>query len=118
MSNHAKVTVFYGICYSHDSEAAHKIRGGDCEVKGSPTWMYANACHDAHEGVELVQFGYYGLPGFALAVEGTVDEGEDWQPVEIGAIDDDVLWIELKEYCEKHGLPWSEPQWWAVPYYG
>lgn len=121
MSSNAKVVTFYGVCYAPESADAAKFRSGDdgkSEGVGSPAWMAANLYREARDGVQVVHFGHYDTPGFALAVEGTVDHGRPWEPMGLGDPDDEVSWVKLKAFCEKWGLQWSEPEWWAVPYYG
>lgn len=130
MSSRAKVVVFYGICYEQDSGDAAKFRSSDdgaSEGEDSPAWMAANLYREGRDGVEVVHFGHYDYPGFAVAILGTVDYGESWKPLEIrslqslletrnshliGTPDD------LKAFCERHGLTYRQPKWWAVPYYG
>lgn len=125
MGQRASVITLYGICYPADSEGAAKIQDGDeSHREGSPAWMASNLYREARDGVEVIPFGYYDYPGYALALEDSADYGDDWLPLEIGG--DPHLGdrrhgdgqAALKAFCEKHGLPWEEPKWWAVPYYG
>ena len=114
MSKHAKVKVFYGLCFEAGSGDAGKFRA----IEELADFM-SNGC--VSDGIEAVRFGCAdAFEGVGLALEGTVAMGRSWEPIEL------ALWpVEpggeggpLRSFCEAHGLTWSEPKWWAVPYYG
>jgi hypothetical protein len=122
MSNHAKVVTFYGICYPPNGEDAARFRGDEDSGEDSLAYI-ASLYQESRDGVEVVRFGHYDLPGFALAVEGTVESGKDWSPLELDRDTDgppEGAKKTLKAFCKKHGLTWDNdaPDWWAVPYYG
>ncbi len=118
MSNHAKVIVFYGVCYPPESADVAKIRGGDEDAEGTPAWMVANLYRESRDGVEIVRYGHYDCPGFALAVAHTVTYGECWQPLAMPDEFDATNGADVKRFCLKYGLTCGDLRWWAVPYYG
>lgn len=123
MSSRARVVVFYGICYKPESPDVYLIVSGSAQTRGSPTWLMCNA-RKSHDGVEVVQYGHYdAYQGFALAVADMVSYGDGWEPLALAdRVNEDcthpVENATLRAFCSRHELTWSEPRWWAVPYYG
>ncbi len=122
MGSRAKVVTLYGICYEYGGTDHAIIENADTDepVEGSPRWLLDSG--KTYVGVQIVPFGHYDCCGFALAAVGTVKMGRDWQPLELPSVEPgqqpDAAFSNLMAYCEKHGLTFRDPDWWAVPYYG
>jgi hypothetical protein len=121
------VIVFYGICFEHDSADAAKFQSedvGESEGENSLAWMAANLYRESRDGVEFIHYGHYDYRHFGIAVAGTVQYGQSWAalPLRIPTAEDGFKDVDagtvLSEFCQKHGLTFEMPTWYAVPYYG
>lgn len=119
----ARVIVFYGIRFGAAEENASAAKFGpqDADPERSETTPAAIRYwgHSA-EGVEAVGYGHHEYRRFGIAVAGTVQKGAAWNglqldPARLTAPPDVAA---LRAYCEKHGLEWSDPGWYAVVDYG
>lgn len=123
MGMRPRVTVFYGIDY--DDSQQEKFEGDEEGIDKldprHPALLYYLGT-PAGCGVEVVRYGHQDYRRYGLAVTNTVDRGKDFGAVEItdpiGPVNYARVWRILKDYCAEFGLPWKEPKWWAVPYYG
>lgn len=108
MGMRPSVTVFYGIDYGLSLDADQVL-------------VMEKLAEHTGSGVEAVPYGHADLTRWGLATTRSLDRGGSYQPVELPDREvydgsDDIL--ELSDFCKANGLPWKEPKWWAVPYYG
>jgi hypothetical protein len=58
-------------------------------------------------------------PMYYVTVGGSERRASRGSAVEVTSLEVEPGWgPKLKAYCERLGLPWSEPKWWLVSYWG
>jgi hypothetical protein len=115
--------LFYGICIDDHTELHERIveestAGDEGEpTEGTLAWLWHLGDPDLRCVVDAHCSGEY--PMFFIAAQGSVVTAWRGKPKSIEALTVDPDWrSNLAAFCEKYGVPWEEPGWWLVSYWG
>lgn len=121
----ARVKLFYGVCYEHDSPDAIRCDNdfiNDKRGEGSPpALLWSN---EEHDGIRIVPYRYSDSVSFGVAIAESVVVGDDWKPLSLHESQRLVQgdWIaRIIAYAERYGLAIdfrTKFGYWIVPYYG
>jgi hypothetical protein len=119
--------LFYGLTIDDDSELHEQIlsdrdggEDGD-PVPGTLAWLWYMG--DEVEGCTIAAHCSREYPLFYIAVEASRIVAWRGRPMDVTSYiesleagpDWDAM---LKAFCARFGVPWEEPKWWLVSYWG
>lgn len=115
--------LFFGICIDDGSELHDRIveestAGDEGEpTKGTLAWL--NDTGNAKFGCIVDAHCSHEYPMYFIAAQGSVITAWRGKPKGIEALTVHPDWrSNLAAFCEKYGVPWEEPGWWLVSYWG